>query len=730
MNARVFHRMSWLIYQPVSYKNHTMILGQTHTFSNSLSKSNAYEFKFYMSSSSCSPNSNHDSRVHNQTHKYGWYSSMNTKRVFGVTATLATVALCIHHREHIEIACTAATRNLYTSWTLAVIMLDYWQLIRSTKEQQQKVVCPADMDAVTDAINTEWSNMHLRSALRLRQLFRSNGGVYVKLGQHISALVYLLPKEYTETMKELQDKCDPSTWKEVDDLLQSEMDEQTMSIFDSIDHSPVGVASLAQVHQATLQQEALSYIPDSCPNSLIGMKTNQHESIKHVDLAEQPHCLHPHHAGNHSIRKAAIKVQHPSIEKFAEVDIRTCIFGVTVLEYFFPQFQLGWLARELERSLKLELDFRLEANNCNRIRNMFLNSGLISVPKVIWVSKRVLVMEYIDGAKIDDKEYMKKHNIHPEAVTQDLSRAFFEMMFYHGFVHCDPHPGNVFIRACKDRLPWYRFLVGSKPRNYQIVLLDHGLYQSLSKQFRLDYAHFWTALINGCEADIETYFGRFMKPQTSTSAKLELGTIRYHRLFASMVCGRSWGTIAFRPNSDVQKSSTVSTGSINNDAMTGSTLDLEERLVNTNLSSIEADQPNQQKRAYGLARSRSVSEIKQIQHNAQSAHFLAIITDILGQLSPQLLFVLKTQDILRSIDKRLEVSHGSHHVARMVAIVGEYCAEVIRNDDIERLKSTRYIDQGGWNRIVWPIWTFTEFWKCWKNYVETLMRLTLLYLVT
>ncbi|EGF77167.1 hypothetical protein BATDEDRAFT_1690, partial [Batrachochytrium dendrobatidis JAM81] len=421
------------------------------------------------------------------------------------------------------------------------------------------------------------SNMHLRSALRLRQLFRSNGGVYVKLGQHISALVYLLPKEYTETMKELQDKCDPSTWKEVDDLLQSEMDEQTMSIFDSIDHSPVGVASLAQVHQATLQQEAL-------------------------------------------IRKAAIKVQHPSIEKFAEVDIRTCIFGVTVLEYFFPQFQLGWLARELERSLKLELDFRLEANNCNRIRNMFLNSGLISVPKVIWVSKRVLVMEYIDGAKIDDKEYMKKHNIHPEAVTQDLSRAFFEMMFYHGFVHCDPHPGNVFIRACKDRLPWYRFLVGSKPRNYQIVLLDHGLYQSLSKQFRLDYAHFWTALINGCEADIETYF---------------------------------------------------------------------ERLVNTNLSSIEADQPNQQKRAYGLARSRSVSEIKQIQHNAQSAHFLAIITDILGQLSPQLLFVLKTQDILRSIDKRLEVSHGSHHVARMVAIVGEYCAEVIRNDDIERLKSTR-----------------------------------------
>lgn len=129
----------------------------------------------------------------------------------------------------------------------------------------------------------------------------------------------------------------------------------------------------------------------------------------------------------------------------------------------------------------------------------------------------------IEGARIDDLDYMKEHGIDPSQVSTEITEIFSKMMFLDGFVHCDPHPGNILIRPAKD--PKSRF-------TFDVVLLDHGLYRTLTEQLRTDYAHLWTSLIRGDEEGIRKYSLRVgCRPES-------------HRLFASLLTGREWSTIS------------------------------------------------------------------------------------------------------------------------------------------------------------------------------------------
>lgn len=73
-------------------------------------------------------------------------------------------------------------------------------------------------------------------------------------------------------------------------------------------------------------------------------------------------------------------------------------------------------------------------------------------------------MEYVEGGQINDLKYLQRHGISGMEVTEKLGRLYSEMIFSHGFVHCDPHPGNLMVN---------RDAAGG---GVQIVLLDHGLY--------------------------------------------------------------------------------------------------------------------------------------------------------------------------------------------------------------------------------------------------------------
>ncbi|KAI9468664.1 ABC1 family-domain-containing protein [Zychaea mexicana] len=336
-----------------------------------------------------------------------------------------------------------------------------------------------------------------RSAETVLKGLQSLGGIYIKLGQHVSAMVYILPPEWTDTMSVLQDRCDPTPEEQVRQLFISDYGEAIEDIFDEFDWTPIGVASLAQVHKAKLK--------------------------------------------NSGGRQVAVKLQHPVLDEFCRVDMETVSFIIDVIKKAFPEFGFAWLADEMRESLPRELDFVHEAQNSKLVGQNFADDikhrrTSLLVPEVIWAKRRILCMEFIEGSRIDDLEYMKQHGINPAQVSAEFTEAFSKMIFLHGFVHCDPHPGNVIIRPAKD--PKH------SKYNFDIVLIDHGLYRTLPEQLRIDYAQLWTSLIRGDEDGIRKY------------AKRVGGTDTY-QLFASILTGRAWETVSSANLSTVRSSAEI-----------------------------------------------------------------------------------------------------------------------------------------------------------------------------
>ncbi|KNE71196.1 atypical/ABC1/ABC1-B protein kinase, variant [Allomyces macrogynus ATCC 38327] len=370
----------------------------------------------------------------------------------------------------------ATSRSLRTVTTGVAVVADYqWSLRSSVTEGM-----PRD-----DYVALK-SDIHLRCAKRMLCAIQKNGGVYVKLGQHVSALEYLLPAEYVETMRVLQDQCPPSSLEDINKLFETDLGVPMKYVFASFDEEPIGVASIAQVHRARLQDG----------------------------------------------RDVAIKIQHPGIRTFSMLDIELTAGFVKMVKQLFPDFEFGWLADEMRNNLPCELDFNYEAKNAEIVESHFRGSDrLVTVPKVYWVKPRLMCMEFVEGKRIDDLDYLREHHIDPSQVAVELNRIFSEMIFYHGFLHSDPHPGNLMIQPQPVKtpvLPLFRLF--RHPRNFKIILLDHGLYRTLDKQFRHDYAWLWESLIRGDEDRIR-YWSK------------QVAEVDMYELFACMITGRNWDTI-------------------------------------------------------------------------------------------------------------------------------------------------------------------------------------------
>lgn len=104
---------------------------------------------------------------------------------------------------------------------------------------------------------------------------------------------------------------------------------------------------------------------------------------------------------------------------------------------------------------------------------MFKDYSWLKVPKVYWdiSTKRVLVMEYVTGGQVTDLEYFNKHKIDPFDIANKIGQLYSNMIFINGFVHSDPHPGNILVHKA------------STGEN-EVILLDHGLY-AVSFNFKI-----------------------------------------------------------------------------------------------------------------------------------------------------------------------------------------------------------------------------------------------------
>ena len=318
------------------------------------------------------------------------------------------------------------------------------------------------------------SEIHWRTAERLKVLCYQNGGLFVKVGQHIGALDYVLPHEYVQTMKVFHEDAPYSPLSSLYTLIEDDLGKQVSDVFEEFEEKPLGVASLAQVHKARLKSDG----------SLV-----------------------------------AVKVQHPLVKAHSDTDLRSIELFVDIVHKAFPDLHFQWLVREIKRNLPNELNFFKEARNCQRFSCAYRHHGSIRAPDIHWdlTTARVLTMEFVEGGRLDDKEYMIRHGIKPESIVTALDWLYRDMFFRRGWVHCDPHPGNVLVRATPD-----------KP---QLILLDHGLYVDVNTQLRISYCRLWKALIDGDMPGVK-------------QACTDMGVPDLHQIMAAVLTQRSWETIA------------------------------------------------------------------------------------------------------------------------------------------------------------------------------------------
>ena len=246
--------------------------------------------------------------------------------------------------------------------------------------------------------------------------------------------------------------------------------------FAGFEREPIGAASLAQVHLATLKESG---------------------------------------------EKVAVKVQHPILKEWVPLDLALTRFTLSTLKRFFPEYDLGWLSNEMEFSLSQELDFALEGTFAMQTKKHFagLRDCPLVVPEVKWGLRRILVMEYIAGYRPDDLGYLDENGIDRDEVSAALAHIFNEMIFGDTLLHCDPHGGNIAIRKNVNR----------GRHNFDIILYDHGLYRHIPKQVQRSYAKLWLAVIDGDEGRMRQY-----------SYEVAGITDEQFPLFASAITGRDY----------------------------------------------------------------------------------------------------------------------------------------------------------------------------------------------
>lgn len=290
---------------------------------------------------------------------------------------------------------------------------------------------------------------------------------------------YLLPLEWTETFIPLQDRCPVSSYESIEAMFLKDTGSTLKETFDSFEESPIGSASLAQVHRAILKESG---------------------------------------------EDVAVKIQHPSLEEWVPLDMALTKFSFSTLKKFFPEYDLEWLSDEMSISLPQELDFSLEAKNAQKASEYFrhLSKLPLVIPKVRLGQKRILIMEYVSGHRLDDLDYLDENNIDRDDVSAALARVFNEMIFGEGApLHCDPHGGNIAIRKNDTR----------RGANFDLILYDHGLYRDIPKKLKRDYAKLWLGVINSDEKEMRKYAKEVAKISDEQFP-----------LFASAITGRDYYT--------------------------------------------------------------------------------------------------------------------------------------------------------------------------------------------
>ncbi|MFH1762659.1 MAG: AarF/UbiB family protein [Gemmatimonadota bacterium] len=267
---------------------------------------------------------------------------------------------------------------------------------------------------------------HERRARRLTRVLGDLGPTFIKLAQLFSSRADILPEPYLTHIGTLQDQVPPDPWKSVAEVLEQELGHPVEEVFEEFQKEPMAAASLGQVYRARFMGEDV-----------------------------------------------AVKVLRPGVEEAVALDLEISFRVLYWLNVLFRNHHiraLTNLVREFSVRVREEMDFRHESENMKVFRTYFPDDGRVRIPRV-WdehTRRRVLVMEFCSGTKIDRlQDRFDSGELDFTDLMETLTGLYLRTMMVDGFLHADPHPGNLLVQD-----------------DGRIVLLDWGMMLRVPKWTR------------------------------------------------------------------------------------------------------------------------------------------------------------------------------------------------------------------------------------------------------
>lgn len=241
---------------------------------------------------------------------------------------------------------------------------------------------------------------------KLRLIIEDLGPTFVKIGQMMSMRQDILPVEFCRELEKLRSQVKPMSYEMVMEVIEAEYGQPVMNLFEVVHKTPLGSASIAQVHNAVLKDGS----------------------------------------------KVVVKVQRPGIYNVMAQDVAllhraTGLLNIASNIGNVVDFKM--IIDEMWKTAQEEMDFHSEAENAHRF--YALNSAIkyVTCPMIYdeYTTKKVLVMEEIDGISIDNKDDLVAAGYDLSEIGQKLAENYVKQVIDDGFFHADPHPGNIFIRG-------------------------------------------------------------------------------------------------------------------------------------------------------------------------------------------------------------------------------------------------------------------------------------------
>jgi ubiquinone biosynthesis protein len=276
----------------------------------------------------------------------------------------------------------------------------------------------------------------------LREMLDELGPTFVKFGQLLSTRPDIVPPDIIAELRALQDDVTPFAFAEVERVVREELELPIEKLFTSFEETPMAAASIGQVHRAVL------------PNG----------------------------------KRVAVKVQRPDAPRQIEADLQLLYQAAKIAKERVRSLDFidaRELVDEFSRSIRHELDYRLEARNAQTFHRNFAGHPHVRIPHVYWSysRQRVLTLELLEGEQVADLELQAFTMDERRHLAYLITEAWMTMIFRHGFFHADPHPANI-------------LLIGGE----QIGLVDFGLAGKLSDD---DMSKLTALFIDAAEENVD-----------------------------------------------------------------------------------------------------------------------------------------------------------------------------------------------------------------------------------